>query len=149
MYTLSYINLFLLRDVTILEESDPVYETPPSSYSAERILRILLDPTIDQEKVCKQKPTTVTKSSTYVVDITRLQHPDDIKKDSFGRWDHSGSHMMAFHTHLLDDGYVEIEKCAPGATGSTVYYLRRLHSTHPSNSACKRLIAVISGMHLV
>ena len=76
-----------------------------------------------------------------------LGHPDDIKKDSFGKWNHSGSHTVPFHTKILDDGYIELEKCAAGVSGDNVYYLRRLHSTHPSNSSCRRLIALISGLY--
>ena len=125
----------------------PVYETPPSSYSAEQIIRILLNPNIDSLKICQERPTSVNKSSTYVVNITMLGHPDDIKKDSFGKWNHSGSHTVPFHTKILDDGYIELERCAAGASGDNVYYLRRLHSTHPSNSSCRRLIALISGLY--
>ena len=126
-------------------KKQPIYETPPSSYLAEQVLRILLDPNIDPRKVCHGIPTDVTKSSTYVVDLASLKHPDDIKKDFFGVWSYSGSHNLSFHTHVHQDGYVEIEKCASGATGSDIYHLRRLHSFHPSNSECKRLIALVSG----
>ena len=53
----------------------PVYETPPSSYLAEQILQILLDPNIDPWKACHGIPTDVTKSSTYIVDLASLKHP--------------------------------------------------------------------------
>ena len=46
---------------------------------------------------------------------------------------------------MHQDGYVEIEKCASGATGSDVYHLRQLHSFQPSNAEFKRLIALVSG----
>jgi len=39
------------------------------------------------------------------------------------RWEHSGSHILPFHTHVREDGFTETEKCAPGATGSDVFYL--------------------------
>lgn len=70
----------------------------------------------------------------------------DLKNDSFGRWEHSGSHTVPFRIHVRDDGFIETEKCAPSATGSNVFHLRRLHSIHPSDSNCKRLLALISGM---
>ena len=81
-----------------------------------------------------------------MVNITNLGHPDDIKKDSFGKWTYSGSHIVSFHASFFKDGYIDVEKCAPGASGSNVYYLRRLHSVHPSNSSCRRLIALITGI---
>ena len=45
-----------------------MYEVPPPKYSAERILHILLDPHIPDDKVCKEKPTNIKKSSTFVFD---------------------------------------------------------------------------------
>ena len=59
----------------------------------------------------------VTRSSTYLVDITKLAHPDDVKSDNFGVWTHSGSHQQLFKVHVDMDGYVQVQKCAPGATG--------------------------------
>ena len=128
-------------------EEEPVYETPPPKYAAERILRILLDPALPASKVCSVRPTEVVKSATYVIDISisKLLHPDDVKNDNFGAWKHSGSHPQPYRAQVEEDGYVRVEKCAPGARGSDVLYLRRLHSVHPSNSHFKRLIAFISG----
>ena len=43
-----------------------------------------------------------------------------------------------------------VEKAAEGATGDNVYYLRRLHSTHPSNKHFRRMVALISGeLHIL
>ena len=122
-----------------------MYEIPPPKYAAEGILKILLDPALPASKVCSVRPTNVVKSATYIVDIGKLEHPDDVKNDNFGTWKHSGSHPQAYRVQVEDDGYLYVEKCAPGAKGDDVVYLRRLHSVHPSNSHFKRLIAFISG----
>lgn len=115
-------------------------------YSAETILKILLSPSIDKNKVCSVWPIEVESSSTFVVDITKLKHPDDVRKDFFGKWIHSGSHPTPFKAKVNSNGEIQVEKCARGATGE-VYYLRRLHCYHPSNSDFRRLLAFISGMH--
>ena len=47
-------------------------------------------------------------------------------------WSHPGSHPVAFKVHT-ENGYVEVDKLAAGATGNDIVYLRRLHSIHPSN----------------
>ena len=39
----------------------------------------------------------VTSNATFVVDITSLKHPDDVRKDFFGKWIHSGSHPFTFN----------------------------------------------------
>lgn len=119
------------------------YEKPPTKYSAETILKILLDPEIDRSRICNMWPVAVHSSTTFVVDVTKLKHPDDVRKDFFGRWKHSGSHPTPFKARVSEEG-VEVERCALGATGA-VYYLRRLHGYHPSNPSFRRLIAFVSG----
>ena len=121
-----------------------MFERPPPKYSAETVLKILLNPLIDKSTICTSRPIVIKQSSTFVVDITKLGHPDDIKSDNFGVWSHSGSHPVAFKVHT-ENGYVEVDKLAAGATGNDIVYLRRLHSIHPSNKDFKRMIAFISG----
>ena len=54
-----------------------VYETPAAIYSAETIMKILLNPLSSRVScVC---PHHVTTSSTYIVDVTCLAHPEDVK----------------------------------------------------------------------
>lgn len=105
---------------------------------------ILLDPKIDERKIAFKRPLTVPFSSSFVVDITKLAHPDDVKKDMYGKWLHSGSHENVFRCTYCDDG-VDIEKAVPGARGDNIYYLRRLHSVHPSNTEFRRVLALLFG----
>lgn len=121
----------------------PVYETPPAMYSAEAIMKILLDPKISSERVCRKCPSHVTCSSTFVIDVTSLSHSDDVKKDDFGRWNHKGSHPVPFYVWFRDDGSVGVERCQEGGEGE-VFYLRRLYCTHPSNKDMKRLLAFVT-----
>ena len=74
------------------------YETPPNKYSAERVLKILLDLNINKRKIFHQQPTRIAKSSTYLVDLNSLKDPEGVKKDSFGVWNIVGltsSHLNA------------------------------------------------------
>ena len=105
---------------------------------------ILLDPKIDERKIAFKRSLTVPFSSSFVVDLTKLAHPDDIKKDMYGKWLHSGSHENVFRCTYCDDG-VDIEKAVPGARGDNIYYLRRLHSVHPSNTEFRRVLALLFG----
>lgn len=108
-------------------------------------MQILLDPEINEEKIAKKRPLETQCDSTFVVDIRNLKHPDDIKKDMYGRWLHHGSHTDVFKCSYNEFKEVCIEKVAQGAHGDNVYYLRRLHCTHPSNKYFRRIIALISG----
>ena len=110
-------------------------------------MRILLDPNLPDDKVCKVQPKGIKSSATFVVDVRNLKCLDDVKKDEFGIWNYSGSHPQVFKVYHESDAYMSIEKCANGAKGCNVVYLRRLHCTHPSNADFKRLICFVSGEH--
>ena len=92
------------------------------------------------------KPTAVTHSATYLVDVRQLQNVDDVKKDEFGIWNYSGSHPQSYKVFDEEDDDIMIEKCAEGATGTNVVLLRRLRCTHPSNVEFKRLICFLTSM---
>ena len=109
-------------------------------------MEILLDPNIDGNKIAEQRPLQTQCSATFVVDVTHLAHPDDIKKDMYGKWLYKGSHTDVFRCTFDQDNKVCVEKAAPGASGSNIYYLRRLHSVHPSNKGFRRIVAIIFGM---
>lgn len=109
------------------------------------MLKLLLNPGIDRKRVCSTWPVPdIEASSTFIVDITALKHPDDVRKDFFGKWIYSGSHTFNFKASIEEDGSVYVEKCAPGAHGN-VFYLRKLHSYHPSNNNFRRMLAFVSG----
>lgn len=108
-------------------------------------MQLLLSTDIDKSKVAKSRPVQVEESSTFIVNLTCLKNPDDVKKDMYGRWEHSDSHPEVFRCEFNEFDIVEIEKCAPGTTGSNVYYLRRLRSCHPTNSEFRRVIAFVHG----
>ncbi len=59
------------------------------------------------------KPVNVTCSATFVVDLRKLQSPEDIKKDEFRIWNYS-----AFRVTEEEGGSLWIERCASGATGT-------------------------------
>ena len=122
-----------------------MYEILPAKYSAKRILKILLDPEIDENNICNDKPSNISASATYVVNIANLKHPDDIKKDEFGIWNYSGLHPQVYRVYHKKEGYLSVETCRSGATGPSVVCLRRLHCTHPSNAKLKRLICFVLG----
>ena len=126
----------------------PIFEEPPAKYYAFKIMQILLNPKIEEDRIAKQRPLQTHCSSTFVVDITQFSHPDDIKKDMYGKCLYKGSHTDVFRCSF-DDNKVIVEKAGPAASGSNVYYLRRLHSVHPSNKAFRRIVAIIFGEYAV
>lgn len=126
----------------------PIYERPPPKYSANYIMKLLLDPNIDRSIIATGRPIGSACNATFVVDLSKLQHSDDV--NMFGKWEHSGLHPEVFKCSFNDLDAVMVEKCAPGASGSDVYYLRRLQSYCPANHNVRRLMAFIHGrFHII
>ena len=96
-------------------------------------MEILLNPNMNMSLAAHGRPIQVEMSSTLVVDLTSFKHPDDVKKDMYGRWGYSGSHPQVFRCSFDQFDDVKTKKCAPGAAGSNVYYLHCIRSSHPSN----------------
>ena len=135
--------VYYFRDMC---DGQPVYEIPPEKYSAERIIHILLDPNIDKSRVCTQRPLNINSSCTFVVDLDQLLEADDVKKDNFGVWNHSGSHDLKFECRFGPNGDIEIGKgVLTSDIGWETFSLRRLHSNHPTNSKFRRMLAFITG----
>ena len=66
----------MYKKLNYTDYAQPIYyEVLPNKYSAEHILKILLDPTISSSVICTVRPLEITKSATYVVDIHSLTHP--------------------------------------------------------------------------
>ena len=127
--------------------SCPIYEYPPvGSYTGENILQILLNTHTDDKKVCTKRPSGITQSSTFVVDLDGLHHPDDVKKDEFGKWNYSGSHVVTYEAWKMPGTEKLRFERAPCSTSSkNSFQLRRVHCTHPSDSTCQRLLAFVTG----
>ena len=62
----------------------PIFEIPPPKYSAHQIMQILLDQNLDKEWITLKRPIDAPSSSTFVVDISKLARPDDIR-DMYGK----------------------------------------------------------------
>ena len=120
----------------------PMYEVPCEKYPAETVNKILLNPKMDQSKICHKRPLDITKSSTY---LNCLKDPDDVKKDNFGVWKHVGSRNQQFECSISDNKVYVGCGVLSGERKWEQYSLCRLHSKHPSNENFRRMICFITG----
>ena len=92
------------------------------------------------------KPVNVNRSSTFVVDLKSLKHPDDIKKDDFGKWTYSGSHSVSYAAFEAG-GRLEFERLSgvPALKSDNIFQLRRINCKHPIDSQCQSLLAFVTG----
>ena len=107
---------------------------------------MLLDPG-DKTLICQERPVDIHSSATFRIDLDKLEHPDDAKRDNFGRWNHCGSHTVPFQALFTEEGDVKIKRVSGDNIPDDVQYLRRVHYNHPSDSRCKRMLAFITGMY--
>jgi len=118
----------------------PLYEIPCEKYPAETVIKILLNPKMDQSKICHKHPLDITKSSTYcnVVNLNCLKDPDDVKKDNFGVLKHDGSHNKQFECSISDNKvYVG---CQVKGNGNSIRFAVCI-----ANIPLRRMICFISG----
>ena len=59
-----------------------MYKSPQTKFSAMAIIDILLNPDIDSTKVACKRPIVTERNSRFVINVTKISHPDDIKKDA-------------------------------------------------------------------
>ena len=96
---------------------------PKNVYTGEDILKILFDPKIDKSKICLECPRQIVHSSTFVVDLDELKHPDDIKKDEFGKWNYSGSHVDVYRAWKHAES-TSFEKVNSSSSDAELFQLR-------------------------
>ena len=72
----------------------------------------------------------------------------DVKKDEFGKWNYSGSHVFHYRSERTPEGDLEFERVLSGVQGSNVFQLRRIHCKHPSNPNFQRLLAFVTGTYV-
>lgn len=73
----------------------PVFSSVTSGYPAEQVVRILMDPELDQDKVCHIQPMGVTKNASFIINVDDV-HFADLKPDDFRSWKTNGTKATYF-----------------------------------------------------
>lgn len=64
----------------------PIFENSNTHYSAKRIVEVLLDETLPNRKIATSQPVCIEDNLVFVVDLSKLDNPDDIRCDDLGSW---------------------------------------------------------------
>ena len=82
----------------------PVYTRDKNIRTPKDTLELLLN-FEDQSKICSAQPLRVQHSSTFIVDVTKLKDPKDIKCDDLGAWKNNSRKSFSF---FIDEklGYI-------------------------------------------
>ena len=61
---------------------------------------------VPADRICHRKPTSVTYSSVFVIDLSCVQCIDDLRADDNGVWAHDGKprkkYIVDFDQHTLE-----------------------------------------------
>ena len=49
-----------------------------------------------------------------------LQHPEDVKKEDFGKWNYSGFHVLHYQVEKMPEDELVLERVLPGTQGSSI-----------------------------
>ena len=69
------------------DEAVPIYSSS-THYSYNEAVKILFH--YPEDKVCSKHSVRVESNATFVVNLSKLDHADDIKADDCGHWIHNG-----------------------------------------------------------
>ena len=81
-----------------------------------------------------------------MVDLDSLKHPDDVKKDEFGKWSYSGSHILTYLA-WKEGQNLRFEKVDSADSRENVFQLCQIRCKHPSNSQFQRRLAFVTGRY--
>lgn len=86
----------------------PIYSRSKKVLSPEQTVDLLMnDGALVLSKVCHKQPLFVEHHCTFVVDISTLVSPKDIKCDDMGAWRNNSSHKYAFSIELDENWKIE------------------------------------------
>ena len=100
---------------------------------------------VPPSKICTRKPTSVTYSSVFVVDLSCIKYIDDLRADDNGVWLHSGKPQRKYKVEF-DSNRKEIISATIVNTDSNesdVYTLVRIYHRHKSSPEFQRHICYV------
>ncbi len=109
-------------------------------------LNAILNTDLTSEIVCKKKPVGINKPATFIVDTTKLCHPDDLKADDLGSWVNKGKPSRLFDIVRDSSGIVYgANNCSSFDVSGNVFRLTRMYYHHKGTPEFKKTIFYVCG----
>jgi len=121
----------------------PVYDYPVKGYSQEEIVDILCDLMLDKKLICTFNPVSVENSVAFVVDVSKLRDPNDVRADDLGAWRCSGSRVLNFFVKVSTNSCCLVASSSPGAVEIGI---KRQYFIHMSDPDFHRMIAFLESL---
>lgn len=119
-----------------------------TAYSAEQMVYLLLGK-YGTEHLCISQPINVSNNVSFLVDMSCLQHPDNLKCDDMGSWKHNGSPKRWFNVKKDTQGINAIEPLEkkPSDPADGIFELRRTYYKNSSDETVRKIVAKLEGLH--
>ena len=139
------------REFTEYYEEDrglPIFRRIPVNtkrvFTVEQIVKTLLDPKLEQSgKVCRKLPVSISHNVVFIVDVSKLDDPNDVNCDDMGVWRNNRVDTVFFHASITEREVTFVEKCCCGAEAA--YQLKRVYRDHGTNPSFHKITASITG----
>ena len=110
-----------------------------------KYINIMLDPELDDSKVCSQVPCSISSNALFIVDLNRLESPKDIYCDDMGSWTWVGSYKR--WCTIDDDSMVHIVGKEPPTSSCFPYYrIKKFYYKNKSSPDVKKIHIFLEGM---
>jgi hypothetical protein len=87
----------------------PVYSKSRNVLPAKEVLTLLTEKgAFSLSRVCHRQPLHVQHHRTFIVDISSLRSPNDIKCDDMGSWRNHSSNKRTYNVTWDDEGRIEM-----------------------------------------
>ena len=128
----------------------PIYDIRNNGCTYSEAVKILLNG--NENLVCHQPPILVENNYMFLVDLSSLDDPEDIKSDDCGHWVHNGRKSIIVAVTSQSGKVTDvkrIEKPMPPDENSTVYTLIRTYYAHDPHQYFKRIFYQIFGKSVI
>lgn len=112
------------------------------SLSLEEIVDVLICNKVDQQKICSNTPIHVHHNVVFVVDLQRLDTPNDIKADENGVWKRKGSPVTYISVHGSGESRRIFRRTKLGTTQHH-YKVSRTYYRHSTSPDFSRLLVTV------
>lgn len=117
-----------------------MYDYPLKGYSQEEIVHILCNPMLKKELICSSHPVSVENNVSFVIDLSQLKNPNDVRADDLGTWKCTGSRVLNFSVKVTNKACRVVTGSSVGAVKIGV---RRQYFVHASDHDLHRMIAFL------
>ena len=126
----------------------PVFKRGKVEYTVPQLV-LILSGTHDDDDVCKTQPTGIEHNCSFIVDLTCIKDPNDLRADDSGVWKHKGVRKTWVVTN--EEGVVIMQsrehapKQANTQADCQTYIVTRVYHTLQASSDFKRMIVTLTG----